>query len=917
MPDARTGRAAEPNAAPWAQPADEVLRVLGTSADGLSEAEAAGRLAEHGPNALAARDQDHWTMLLLRQFANPLVYLLIGAAFVKAYFKGAVDAAVIGAVLLLMAGIGFAQELKARRAMDALLKLSAPKSKVRRGGRTGLLDSRSIVPGDILVLETGDRVGADARLIEVANLRINESALTGESMPVEKSSRPAAAEAAIHDRLNMVFMGTAVSHGRGTAVATGTGMRTEIGRIADAIRGARKDKTPLQKSVDKLGHTIIWVVATACAMLAAAGLLHNMSGVEVMLLAVAAAVSGIPEGLPAAVTVVLAICVSRMAGRQVIIRKLTAVETLGTATVICSDKTGTLTLNQMTVREIWTPSGAVSVAGIGYEPSGAFSRDGRAVEPGADPALTRLLRVGALCNDAMLDRTAAGWEILGDPTEGALVAVAAKAGLAKARLEEEQPRLDEIPFESEKQYMATLHAEQGRRTVYVKGSVERVLDLCGDPSRPDAGQPLDENSRRAALEANARLAGQGLRVLALAAGPYPIELGKLNPARFKGRLELLGLIGMMDPPREEARQAIQACRQAGIRVVMITGDNPLTASAIAAQLGLAQPGDQAVSGRELEAMDDDALLAACRTHTVFARIEPLHKLRIVKAFQRAGHVAAMTGDGVNDAPALEAAGIGVAMGLTGTDVAKEASDMILADDNFASIVAAVEEGRIVFNRLRNVVFFLLMTCAAELLTLFLSVAFYGESPLEPIQILWINLVTGALVAIPLGLEPGAGNELRQPPRDPRVGLIYPGMLWRLGLTGAAVSLLVAWVFHHAPLPAEADPETTHALRQTMAFTGLVIFEWLFAFHARSPDRGILKIGLFRNPWLLACMAVGLGLQVLVVYLPAANRLFHTRPLTAEEWVWTLLPGAALTAAESLRKRFAPAWFSRGQWQLPD
>jgi Ca2+-transporting ATPase len=869
---------------------------------------------KHGPNVLKAKDREPWYMLFLQQFANPLVYMLIGAAGVKAYFKGPVDAAVIGAVLLFMAIIGFVQEMKARKAMEALLQLSAPKAKVRRDGNTLLLDAAELVPGDLLILEAGDRVAADGRLLQTANLRINESAFTGESMPVEKDTHAVPADAPIHDRRNMVFMGTTVSHGRATAIVTETGMQTEIGRIAEAVRTAKKGKTPLQESVERLGHSLIWVVTGACVMLALAGLLHGMGWVDVMLLAVAAAVSGIPEGLPAAVTVVLAICVNRMAGRNVIIRKLTAVETLGTATIICSDKTGTLTLNQMTVRGIWTGGRHLAVTGGGYEPTGEFQHEGVRVDPSDDAELTRLLHVAALCNDAILNGTATGWSILGDPTEGALLTAAAKAGLRKGELEEKQPRLGEIPFESEKQYMATLHAEDGQRMAYVKGSVERLLAMCTAVRTGQGERPLDAAVRGRVVDANAYMAGQAQRVLAIAAAPYPVELGKLDAVHLTGRLVLLGLVGMIDPPRDEARRAVQACKGAGIRVAMITGDNPLTAVAIGVQLGICGPGDTAVVGHEIEAMDDDQLLANCRTRSVYARIEPLHKLRIVNAFKRDGHVTAMTGDGVNDAPALEAAGIGVAMGITGTDVAKEAADMVLADDNFASIVAAVEEGRIVFNRLRNVTFFLLMTCTAELMTLFLSVALYGESPLEPIQILWINLVTGAMVAIPLGLEPGIGNELSQPPRDPRVGLVYPGMLLRVGVTGLLMSLLVSWVFHHAPLPAGTDGVAAHGVRQTVAFTSIVFFEWLFAFQARSADKGVLQLGFFRNRWLFLCMLIGLALQMLVVYLPAANKVFHTRPLMPSEWTWTLLPGILAVTLEAARKRMAPNMFDAGQWK---
>jgi Ca2+-transporting ATPase len=867
-----------------------------------------------GPNVLRAKDREPLYMLFLQQFANPLVYMLVGAAVVKAYFKGPVDAAVIGAVLLFMAIIGFAQEMKARKAMAALLSLSAPKAKVRRDGRPVLLDASGLVPGDLLILEAGDRVAADARLLEIANLRINESSFTGESMPVEKGIDAVPSEASIHDRKNMVFMATTVSHGRAMAVVTATGMETEIGRIAASISGAEKDKTPLQQSLEKLGHSLIWVVVGACVMLAAAGLLHGMGWVDVLLLAVAAAVSGIPEGLPAAVTIVLSICVSRMAARNVLIRKLTAVETLGTATIICSDKTGTLTLNQMTVREVWTGGRHLTVTGSGYEPAGDFQHNGVRVDPSEDAELQYLLHVAALCNDAILSTTGAGHSILGDPTEGALLTAAAKAGLRKAELEATHPRLGEVPFESEKQFMATLHAAGDRRMVYVKGSAETLLTMCTSLRTSRGEHLLDAAGRQAVLEANQFLAGQALRVLAIAAAPYPVELGKLDPGNLPGRLVFLGLVGMIDPPRDEARRAIQACKGAGIRVAMITGDSPITAAAIAGQLGICAPGDTALIGREIAAMDDEQLRATCRARNVYARIEPLHKLRIVNAFERDGHIVAMTGDGVNDAPALEAAGIGIAMGITGTDVAKEAADMVLTDDNFASIVAAVEEGRIIFNRLRNVTFFLLMTCMAELLTLFLSVAIYGESPLEPIQILWINLVTGAMVAIPLGLEPGSGSDLNQPPRDPRVGLLYPGMILRIGLTGLLMSLPVTWIFHHAPLPETADVATAHTMRQTIAFTSIVIFEWLFAFQARSAEKGVLQLGFFRNRWLFVCMLVGLGLQLLVVYLPVANRIFHTRPLTPIEWAWTLLPGIVAVTLEAMRKRMAPNMFAVGQWK---
>jgi Ca2+-transporting ATPase len=899
---------------PWARSSHDILREVSGSPNGLTTEEAQKRLARYGPNSLTAKDRDAWYVLFLQQFANPLVYILIGAAGIKAYFKGLVDAAVIGAVLLFMALIGFVQEMKARKAMAALLNLSAPKAKVRRDGRTSLLEAAELVPGDLLILEAGDRIAADARLVEVANLKINESTFTGESLPVEKEIHPVPSDAPLHDRKNMVFMGTTVSHGRAIGVVTATGMDTEIGRITTAISSVKKDRTPLQISVEKLGHALIWVVSGACIMLAVAGLLHDMAWIDLLLLAVAAAVSGIPEGLPASVTVVLAICVSRMASRNVITRKLAAVETLGSATIICSDKTGTLTLNQMTVRQVWSGGRHLAVTGSGYEPVGEFLHDGIPVDPREDPDLMRLLRISALCNDAILAGSTVGWGILGDPTEGALLAMAGKAGICKAELEETQPRLAEIPFESEKQFMATLHPEDGQRTVYIKGSAEKVLTFCAALRTRQGDRPLDGLAREAVLDTNRMMADEALRVIAIAAAPYPVELGKLDSLKLAGRFVLLGLVGMIDPPREEAREAIQVCGQAGIRVVMITGDNPHTAAAIAAQLDICDPGAPSLVGTEIEAMNDEQMLAASRVYNVYARIEPLHKLRIVDSFNRDGHVTAMTGDGVNDAPALEAASIGIAMGITGTDVAKEASDMVLADDNFASIVAAVEEGRIVFNRLRNVTFFLLMTSCAELLVLFFSVALYGESPLEPIQILWINLVTGAMAAIPLGLEPGTGDEMNQPPREKRVGLLYPGMLMRIGLTALLLSILVVWIFHHAPLPVGASGAVAHEVRQTMAFSAIVVFEWFFAFQARSAEKGVLQLGLFSNSWLIACMVLGLGLQIFVVYLPFANGIFHTRPLTLEELPWMFIPAVIGVGFEGLRKSLLPQLFDRGQWR---
>lgn len=903
---------------PWALSIEEVCKTIDNTLGGLSATESKKRHLDYGANVLASKKTVPWYIIFLEQFANPLIYILILAAVINAVFKGPLDAAVIGAVLLFMAIIGFIQEMKARKAMEALLNLSSPKAKVLRNGVPVRIDAAQTVPGDILIIEAGDRIAADARLFECASLKVNESPFTGESLPVEKSTFPVDKGAPIHDRGNMVFMGTTASSGRGVAVVTATGIDTEIGKIADAIRSVKKEKTPLQKAVDDLGNSLVLIVPVACALLFIAGILHGDSWVDVFLLAVAAAVSGIPEGLPASVTVVLAVCVGRMSQRNVIIHKLTAIETLGTTTVICTDKTGTLTLNEMTVREIWSDDGLFEVSGVGYEPIGEFRSVKEVVNPNEHLELKQILRTALLCNDAILIQKGSKWDILGDPTEGAVITAAGKAGLKKDELENLYPRLEEIPFESEKQFMATLHVIDDIRAVCIKGSLEKVLVMCRSIQTSGGEVDLTDEMRGRILAANETMAKKALRVLAAAAAPYPDSLGKLSVEKFSGHLVFLGLIGMIDPPREEAGRAVQTCKEAGIRVVMITGDNPVTASAIASDLGFSDSTktESAVTGKDIEAMDDKMLVESCRFKSVFARIEPLHKLRIVKSFKSLGHITAMTGDGVNDAPALENADIGVAMGITGTDVAKEAADMILADDNFASIVKAVEEGRIVFNRLRNVAFFLLLTCAAELITLLISVAFYGEAPFEAIQILWINLVTGSLAAIPLGLESGTGKELSQSPRDPRVGILYSGMILRLFFYAIITAALFTWVFHHAPIPSGSSGEVGHSVRQTVTFTAIVLFEWLFVFHCRSSEKGVLKIGVFRNKGLLAGFATGISLQFLAIYLSWANNALHTYPLTLADLAWCFFPGITIFLIESIRKILFPGLFSRGELRLP-
>lgn len=885
---------------------DIVIADLNSSLSGLSGSEARKRHHAYGPNQLASKKKITAVVIFFRQFLNPLVYILVAAATVKAVVKGPLDALTIVAVLLFMAVVGFIQEFRAGKAMDALLQLAAPKAKVRRDGKLEVIPAQEIVPGDIIILEAGDKVPADGRLVESVNLKINESSLTGESLPVGKNTVVIDKDVSLGERKNMVFTGTAVISGRGQAVITATGMGTEIGKIASAVQGIKEEKTSLQQSIDKLGVSLIWIVLGVCGALVLLGLWKNMPWVDVFMLAVAAAVAAIPEGLPAVVTVVLAVGMQRMARHNAIVRKLIAVETLGSTTVICSDKTGTLTLNQMTVKEIFIDRKSIEVGGQGYAPEGAFLLDGQPFDAKRSSGLEMCLRAGLLCNDAALSQKDGVYEIIGDPTEGALVVAAAKAGMRKAEEAARYPRVAEIPFQSERQYMATAHRDGQQRVVFVKGAIEKLLPKAGFYFQDSQKKVLDRAGRAEFIAAADSMARKAMRVLTIAWAEAPAGTTGLSDEDLEGKLIIVGLCGMIDPPREEAKKAIAACHRGGIKVVMATGDNLTTGSAVSSWLGM--KGALKLTGDQLGSMSDEQLREKIEDASVFARIEPLHKMRIIQAFKSKGHVVAMTGDGVNDAPALEAADIGVAMGITGTDVAKEAADMVLVDDNFATIVAAVEEGRAIFNRLRNVVFFLMTTCFGELLVLFLSIMFVGQAALIPLQILWINLVTGALIAIPLGLEPRVGDELSYPPRDPRVGLIFPGMLLRIAvlssLLGLGAFLVFSWTLRHYEI---------HEAR-AMAFCSIVVFEWLVAFNARSDEHTIFQLGFLKNPWLFSAIVAGLLLQLLVIYAPFMHRFFDTVPLKAFEWGIVLMPGLFIFLFETLRKIVAPKLFGTGKWR---
>jgi len=887
----------------------EALERLHSKKSGLTEEEAGKRFSRYGPNELKGKKKIPAILVFLKQFLSPLIYILIAATVISIIVQHHVDAVVISSVLILNAFIGFIQESRAEKAMEALMKLAAPMAKVRRDGKVRSIPSSELVPGDVIVLEAGDRVPADLRLLEESNLRVNEATLTGESVPVEKHTHPLGEELSLPDRKNMLYAGTTVVYGRAVALVVSTGMSTEIGKITTGMEEIKTEKTPVQKSIDKLSRYIIVIVISITGILVAVGLTREMGWLEIFLLAVAAAVSAIPEGLPAVVTVVLAVGMKVMAKRNAIIRKLVAVETLGSATVICSDKTGTLTMNQMTVRKIFVNGEWFEVTGEGYLPKGEFIKNNKKVDPKQEELLNLHLTAGILCNDALLsgDEKVDSWNIIGDPTEGSLVVAAAKAGMNKQKLEHRFPRLDEIPFQSEKQYMATLHhREEGKRVLYVKGSPERLLSMCGSIIKSNKERSLDEHSAEIIMKANENMAAEALRVIATAFYELPDEMEDIDEEHMRGKLVFLGLFGMADPPREEARKAVKLCMKAGIKVIMITGDNRLTAVSIARQLGM--PEGKAITGVELEKMDEEELARQVEEITVFARIEPLHKLKIVNALKNRGHVVAMTGDGVNDAPALKAANIGIAMGITGTDVAKEASDIVLADDNFASVVAAVEEGRAIFTRLRNVIFFLLSTNIGELIALIACVGLIGKAPLLAVQILWVNLMTDSSSSIPLGLEPRLGDELDHPPRYPGVGILFPGLLLRVCffalLMGGGLYLIFNW--------AVTRMGTMEA--RTLAFTSMVAFEWFRAFNARSDEHTVFSLGINRNPWLLAGVGTAIALHFAVLYLPFLQVAFKTVPLDLRGWGIAFAAGGSLFLIEEVRKLFFPRLFSLGKWR---
>jgi P-type Ca2+ transporter type 2C len=869
---------------------------LNSGREGLDATEASQRLERTGPNSLEAEDGVSPWRLLARQVHNPLIYLLACAAVLSLLIGHRVDAAVIAGVIVLNTLLGFFQEWRAEGALNALRKMAAHQARVSREATTLEILASQVVPGDVLVLETGDRVAADARVLSGENLKTDESALTGESEPVGK--QPASMEAAtpMADRHNMVWMSTNVTGGRGRALVVGTGMRTAMGRIAGEVRATVRESTPLQKRMHKLGIVLgIGGVALAIGVFGL-GLLRGHTWVEMLMFSVAVAVSAIPEGLPAVITVTLAIGVRRMAQQNAIIRRMSAVETLGSTTVICSDKTGTITENQMTVRQLWAGGQAYEVSGDGYQPEGELRVAGGGTLGEPPSALKRLLQIGVLSNNAELNEEAGQWHVEGNPSEAALLVVAIKAGMDTVPMRKNGQRLVEIPFSSDAKYMATLHPDPAgeARVACVKGAPERILEFCSHALKEDMPVELNDNLRSEIVSISEQFASQALRVMAGAFRELPPGQDRLQPADVEGGLTLAGLWGIVDPPRKESAQAVRDAKDAGIRPVMITGDHAITALAIARQVGITEHG-QAVSGAEIETMDKPALARAALEGGVFARVTPAHKLKLMEALKEQGHVVAMTGDGVNDAPALKGADIGIAMGRAGTEVAKEAADMVLTDDNFATIVRAVEEGRVIYSNLRRVVYFLLTTNLGEILTLVAALIIGLDLPMTAVMILWINLVTDGACTVPLGVEPKHSDVLKHPPRDPKAFIVDGRVALRMALLMPIMAAGTLGLFWSARQHGELD------YARTVAFTAMAAFQWFQAFNARSNYQSIFSIGPFSNRWLLLGVGIAVLLQLGAVHTPVGHMLLGTTSLSWTDWLRIVLVSGSIWVADEVLK----------------
>ncbi|MCI0475589.1 MAG: cation-translocating P-type ATPase [Anaerolineales bacterium] len=897
---------------------DEVAGALKTHLrQGLTTQEAQARAAQHGYNELTERPRPGFLKMLLDQLNNFLVIILIVAAVISLLLGEIVDATAIMAIVVLNSILGVVQESKAEQALAALKKMAAPNAMVIRDGHQAMIPSRELVPGDIVLLEAGNYVPADMRLIESVNLKIEEASLTGESVPVNKNASVVLdKDLPIGDRKNSAFMSTLVTYGRGKGLITGTGMHTQIGMIAEMLQSYEEEPTPLQEKLDQLGKTLGTAALGVCALIFVIGIIRDTHPgmifsdgilaylqkeekdiVELFMTAVSLAIAAVPEGLAAVVTICLALGMQRMVKRHALIRKLPAVETLGCATVICSDKTGTLTQNEMTVVRGWAGGKSFSVGGEGYNPSGQFFRNDEPFGPTTEPSASLLLHGALLCNDARLEQSGEEsgertWRMVGDPTEGAMVVAAAKAGLWCADMDKSLPRVAEIPFDSDRKRMTTIHkivGEEGLLPVgfasspliaFVKGAPDILLQYCDAIVVDGQVATLTDAQRKDVLDANAAMARQALRVLGVAFRPMTTVPENPTPEIVEKNLTFVGLLGMIDPARPEVKTAVGIAKGAGLKSVMVTGDYKETAQAIAEEIKLLSPGGKVLTGAEVEQVPDDKFVEMVDHVDVYARVSPAHKVKIVEAFKARGHVVAMTGDGVNDAPALKRANIGIAMGITGTDVSKETADMVLTDDNFASIVSAIEEGRIIYSNIRKFVFYLLACNVGEILIIFLAMLANLPIPLAPIMLLWLNLVTDGAPAVALGLEKGDPDIMQRPPRPTKEPVINRDMLTGIVVVSLAdtFAVLTAFTIGMARYPGHLEAA------QTLAFTTLVFSELLRAYTSRSEYYSVFSIGLFSNKWMVLATASSAILMLGVLYIPFLQPFFGTVPLGLDDWL---------------------------------
>lgn len=871
---------------------------------GLNEKEARRRFESYGPNVLQVAARTPWYVVFLRQFTSLLIIILLVAAVLSLAIGEIADSITILVIVVLNGILGFVQEWRAERAIEALQKMLSPRCRVVRDVRECEIEASDIVPGDVVVLEIGYRVPADLRLVEVLNLKTDESSLTGESESMAKGITPVASKTPLAERRSMAWMGTVVTNGRGLGVVVATGMATEFGRIAHLTQSVGEDKTPLQRKLAVLGTQLGLFSIAISVLVALSGFLLGKPLVEMFLTGVSLAVAVVPEGLPAVVTITLALGVRAMVRKKALLRRLQGAETLGAATIICSDKTGTLTQNEMTVQRVWLRAGELTVTGLGYDPAGHFEAKGAKIDPVERGDLKALLETGLICSHAGLTKDETGWHALGEPTETALVVAAFKARLYP---DDSAQRVSEFSFNSSRKRMTVVERRGEGLTAYVKGAPEIILERCGRLLDGTEERELSAKDKEAIIVAYEAMAGEGLRTLALARRAIP-EGFSLDEDNIENGLTLLGIVGIIDPPRAEVAEAIKVARSAGIRSLMITGDSPKTALAIARRIGLRA--EQAYRGSDIDSMDDETLSQALEKEAVFARTTPEHKMRIVTILQGAGHVVGMTGDGVNDAPALKKADIGIAMGIRGTDVAKGASDMILTDDNFASIIGAVEEGRRQYDNIQKFVRYLLSSNTGEVIAIFVNILLGGPLILLPVQILWMNLVTDGMTAVALGLEPVEKGIMKRPPRASKEPVLDKKGIIMILLLGGYIGAGTLWLFHHYLAMGQANSVGT---AETMAFTGIILLEKLNVFNFRTLREPLYAVGFFTNPWVIGAWLVTVGLQICAVYVPFLQNALHTVPLGLKDWGLMLLVAApVLLLSEVYKWRERRAWTSSRQ-----